>query len=65
MKFQQIIDIEINNTKMVIGSIERIHIPKNRLAEDGLVKPFDLLLSGGLDAYYTSDFLSQLSYAKP
>ena len=65
MKFQQIVDIEINNTKMVIGSIERIHIPKNRLAEDGLVKPFDLLLSGGLDAYYTSDFLSQLSYAKP
>ena len=65
MKFQQIVDIEINNTKMVIGSIERIHIPKNRLAEDGLVKPFDLLLSGGLDAYYTSDFLSQLPYAKP
>ncbi len=65
MKFQQIVDIEINNTKMVIGSIERIHIPKNRLAEDGLVKPFDLLLSGGLDAYYASDFLSQLPYAKP
>ena len=65
MKFQQIVDIEINNTKMVVGSIERIHIPKNRLAEDGLVKPFDLLLSGGLDAYYTSEFLSQLPYTKP
>ena len=65
MKFQQIVDIEINNTKMVIGSIERIHIPKNRLAKDGLVKPFDLLLSGGLDAYYTCEFLEQLPYAKP
>ena len=65
MKFQQILDVEINNTKMVIGSVERIHIPKNRLAEDGLVKPFDLLLSGGLDGYYTSEFLDQLPYAKP
>lgn len=65
MKFQQILDIEISNTKMIIGSIEQIHIPKNRLAEDGLVKPFDLLLSGGLDAYYSSDFLEQLPYAKP
>ena len=65
MKFQEIVDIEINNTKMIIGSIERIHIPKDRVAEDGLVKPYDLLLSGGLDAYYTSEFLKQMPYAKP
>ena len=65
MKFQEIVDIEINNTKMIIGSLERIHIPKDRVAEDGLVKPYDLLLSGGLDAYYTSEFLKQMPYAKP
>lgn len=65
MKFQQIVDIEINKTKMIIGSMERVHIPRNRLAKDGLVKPFDLLLSGGLDAYYVSEFLEQLPYAKP
>lgn len=65
MKFQEIVDIEINNTKMIIGSIERIHIPKDRVAEDGLVKPYDLLLSGGLDAYYTSEFLKKMPYAKP
>ena len=65
MKFQEILNIEINNTIMVIGSIETIHIPKNRMAEDGLVKPNDLLLSGGLDAYYTSNYLEQLPYAKP
>ena len=65
MKFQQMVDIEINKTKMIIGSMERVHIPRNRLAEDGLVKPFDLLLSGGLDAYYVSEFLEQLPYAKP
>ncbi|QOW11900.1 flavin reductase family protein [Kaistella flava (ex Peng et al. 2021)] len=65
MKLQQVLDIEINNTKMIIGSIECVHIPKSRLAEDGLVKPTDLLLSGGLDAYYTSEFIEQLPYAKP
>lgn len=65
MKLQEIINIEINATIMVIGSVEIVHIPKNRLAEDGLVKPNDLLLSGGLDAYYTSEFIEQLPYAKP
>lgn len=65
MKLQQILNIEINKTIMVIGSIESLEIPKNRLAEDGLVNPENLLLSGGLDAYYSSQFLEQLPYAKP
>ncbi|WP_230379907.1 flavin reductase family protein [Kaistella gelatinilytica] len=65
MKFEQILNIEINNTIMVIGSIESLQIPENRLSEDGLVNPDDLLLSGGLDAYYSSQFLEQLPYAKP
>ncbi|SFC10498.1 flavin reductase family protein [Kaistella jeonii] len=65
MKFEQILNIEINNTIMVIGSIESIQIPEKRLSEDGLVNPDNLLLSGGLDAYYSSQFLEQLPYAKP
>lgn len=65
MKLQEIVDIKINATIMIIGSIETVHIPKDRIGEDGLVKPLNLLLSGGLDAYYTSDFLQQLPYAKP
>ena len=65
MKLESVIDIEINNTKMVIGSIEQIFLPANRLAEDGLVKVDNLLLSGGLDAYYEPQFLQQFEYAKP
>ena len=65
MKLQDIVDIKINKTILVIGSIELIRIPKNILAEDGLVKTENLLLSGGLDAYYTGEFLEQLPYAKP
>ena len=65
LKLEEIVDIEINGTKMVIGSIENIYFPQERLAEDGLIKFEDLLLSGGLDAYYEANFLQQLPYAKP
>ena len=65
MKLQQILNIEINNTIMVIGQIENLHIPEERIAEDGLVNADHLLLSGGLDAYYSSEFIQQLAYAKP
>lgn len=65
MKLQQILNIEINNTIMVIGKIENLHIPEERIAEDGLVNADHLLLSGGLDAYYSSEFIQQLAYAKP
>ncbi len=65
MKLQQILNIELNNTIMVIGQVENLHMPEERLAEDGLVRADDLLLSGGLDAYYTSKFIEQLPYAKP
>lgn len=65
MKLQQIINLDINKTILVIGSVEFIHIPQHRLAEDGLVNCDGLLLSGGLDAYYKSIFIEQLPYAKP
>lgn len=65
MKMQQILPIEINNTMMVIGSVEKIIAPAERIADDGLVIPNDLLLSAGLDAYYSAGFLVQMPYAKP
>lgn len=65
MKLQQILDIEINNTKLMIGSVEWIQVLAERFTEDGLIKHHDLLLSGGLDAYYSAEMITQLEYAKP
>lgn len=65
MKLQQILDIEINSTKLLIGSVEWIQVPAERFTEDGLIKHNDLLLSGGLDAYYSGEMITQLEYAKP
>ena len=65
MKLQQILNLEINNTDLIIGSVERIYLPEERLLDDGFVNPHNLLLSCGLDAYYIGEFVEKLSYAKP
>lgn len=65
MQLEEVLDIKINGTKMIIGSVRKIIIPKNKIGEDGLVKFENMLLSGGLDAYYESNLLQQLPYAKP
>ncbi|MGZ5209912.1 MAG: flavin reductase family protein [Kaistella sp.] len=53
MKLQQILNLEINSTHLIIGSVELIFIPEERLLADGFVNPHQFLLSCGLDAYYT------------
>lgn len=67
MKFIEKIDIVINGTIMVIGSVEKIVFDDNLLSDDGFValEKADILASTGLDAYYHTDFLGRLSYAKP
>ncbi|MGZ5197496.1 MAG: flavin reductase family protein [Kaistella sp.] len=65
MKLQQILNLEINSTHLIIGSVERIFIPEERLLADGFVNPHHLLLSCGLDAYYTGEFAEKITYAKP
>jgi flavin reductase (DIM6/NTAB) family NADH-FMN oxidoreductase RutF len=67
MKFQQKIDITINNTILVIGSIEHIIINEDIISEDGFValEEENILGSVGLDAYYKSECIGRLSYAQP
>jgi flavin reductase (DIM6/NTAB) family NADH-FMN oxidoreductase RutF len=67
VEFQQKTDLTINGTILIIGLIKFIRIPQVSLSADGFV---DLNKSGtitcvGLDAYYKTDMLSRLSYAKP
>jgi flavin reductase (DIM6/NTAB) family NADH-FMN oxidoreductase RutF len=67
MKFEQKIDIEINGTIMVIGSIQSIELNDSLIADDGFVSlhKANVLACSGLDAYYQPQFLTRLSYAKP
>ncbi|WP_018342674.1 flavin reductase family protein [Cytophaga aurantiaca] len=65
MKLQQKIDITINNTIMIIGSIEQIEIDKSIVSADGFVAldKSNTLACAGLDAYYATYLIDRLQYA--
>ncbi len=67
MKLQQKIDITINNTILVIGSIEQIEINEKIVSADGFVglDKANTLACVGLDAYYATYLIDRLAYATP
>jgi flavin reductase (DIM6/NTAB) family NADH-FMN oxidoreductase RutF len=61
------VPIEENGTIMVIAKYQSIVLPENSISPDGFV---DLNATGtitcaGLDAYYRTELIGRLSYAKP
>jgi flavin reductase (DIM6/NTAB) family NADH-FMN oxidoreductase RutF len=67
MKFEEIIDIKLNGTILVIGKIEKIIIDENIISYDGFVslEKQNNLVCSGLDAYYDTNFIERLKYAEP
>jgi flavin reductase (DIM6/NTAB) family NADH-FMN oxidoreductase RutF len=67
MKFEQQILIPINNTILLIGSIQHVFCPDSLVKEDGFVAlhEADVLACSGLDAYYKTELLQRLPYAQP
>lgn len=66
MEMKEIIDININNTRMLIGEIVHVLMDDGIVANDGYV---DHLKAGtvtvaGLDSYFKTEHLSRLAYAK-
>lgn len=66
LELQEVVDIQSNGTKMVIGKITDIHIPSNCVHEHGFVNLQNAgsMSIGGLDAYYNLDLQARLSYAE-
>lgn len=62
-----IIDIKINNTKMIIGKIEYLILPDNIIANDGKIniEAAKTVAVSGLDTYHGTEQLARFSYAKP
>lgn len=67
MKFEEKIDIAINGTILIIGSIQFIDLQEEWLSSDGFVDlaKAKTLTCAGLDAYFENHLLQRLSYAKP
>ncbi len=67
MEFKQKIDIELNNTVLIIGELKAAYIPENCQAADGFLdlEMANTVTCSGLDSYHTTTRLDRLSYAKP
>jgi len=67
MKLHSSIPIVANNTILVIGEVEEIHLPEEFISKDGNIKHYEASSTGiiGLDSYITPQKLYQFSYAKP
>ena len=67
MKLEDMMDISVNNTVLIIGSIVQVEIDAAMVGEDGFVdlSAADTLISQGLDAYFTTNPIGRLPYAKP
>ncbi|CAN5529647.1 flavin reductase [soil metagenome] len=67
MKLEDKIDIKINGTILMIGSIQYIKLNENIVSADGFVdlEKENVLVSCGLDAYFKTQSLGRLTYPKP
>jgi flavin reductase (DIM6/NTAB) family NADH-FMN oxidoreductase RutF len=67
MKFEEKVDIAINGTILIIGSIQFIELDEQWLSADGFVDlaKANTLTCAGLDAYFENTLLHRLSYAIP
>ncbi len=65
--FREKIDIQINDTAMIIGEITQLYLPENSLNSDGFVdiELLNTITCSGLDSYHKTIQLDRLSYAKP
>ncbi len=67
LKLEDIIPIEANNTKLIIGKVEQLHIDEDFIENDGRIRLEDTRIVGGagLDTYLQTKKHGRYSYAKP
>ncbi|HRE58312.1 MAG TPA: flavin reductase, partial [Candidatus Kapabacteria bacterium] len=62
----QRINLEINNTIMIIGKIIKVIVPQEYIYEDGFIniEQAGTITCSGLDSYHTTQQIARLPYAK-
>lgn len=67
MQLEETIPIQLNGTILIIGSIRKVELDDRLVEADGFVNlsSAEVLVSQGLDAYFVSQELGRLPYAKP
>jgi flavin reductase (DIM6/NTAB) family NADH-FMN oxidoreductase RutF len=66
LKFEQLMPIELNNTFLVIGSLQQAYLPAEIQEEDGFLDlaKAGILTSLGTSGYYKPEKINTLPYAK-
>ena len=66
MKFQESIPIEINNTIMIVGTVEHVFVAEESLSEEGYIDLEKLNSTGigGLNSYYKLQKIDTYPYAR-
>ena len=56
-----------NNTRMIIGKVEKIILPEDSISNNGDIRLdlLDSVMVNGLDSYYKAYFLETLAFARP
>lgn len=67
LTLQQVIPITLNDTFLVIGKIEYVHLAGDYLSTDGFIHlhKAGTVCSNGVDSYYSTHPLARFEYAKP
>ncbi|PKR82337.1 flavin oxidoreductase [Brumimicrobium salinarum] len=67
LKCVDIIEIPVNNTKLIVGEIQLIELDENSMEKDGFLSlPKHNVVGGnGLDSYLSISEIDRYSYAKP
>lgn len=67
LRLAERIPISSNQTTMIIGQVEQLHVPQSALQDDGYLdlESLNITTISGLDSYHTSHRVERLSYAKP
>ena len=67
MKFEKEMPIPLNNTILVIGSVEQVSIDQNAVADNGYIDLESIQTAGisGLNTYYSVSKLESYPYARP
>ena len=65
--FREKIELNINNTTLIIGEIKEVYVPIECLLDDGFIdlEKANTITCSGLDSYHKTVQLDRLSYAKP
>lgn len=67
MQLEECIPIQLNGTILIIGSIQEVAIDETMVGSDGFINlaGAKIIISQGLDAYFTAKEIGRLPYAKP